>query len=115
MPTINLPKKVKYKKAKETNKKDNENNKFVYNTPTWRTLRLNYLMENPLCVRCEKNGLIVSAVEVHHITPISSGKDILNKKTLGFNWNNLKSLCKECHKIEHREMRYQNYIDNNKL
>jgi 5-methylcytosine-specific restriction protein A len=102
MPTINKNlKKKSYKRLKETNKRDNENHKYVYNTTRWKQLRLTYLMENPLCKNCLEKNLLIPAVQVHHIIPISSAQGRLNKENLGFNYNNLKGLCKECHKKEH--------------
>lgn len=102
MPTIYIPKKkTYYPKVKEVNKKDNLIHKYVYNTSTWRNLRLTYLMENPLCKVCLERGKYISATEVHHIIPISKGKDIQAKQRLGFDITNLKGLCTECHKAEH--------------
>jgi 5-methylcytosine-specific restriction protein A len=92
----------KYEKRVHTDKKHNPNNQAVYNTRTWKILRLNWLAENPLCTRCKKNGILVSAVEVHHIIPISSGKDLGEKQALGFNVDNLESLCNSCHKHHHK-------------
>jgi len=102
MPTINLPPKKEYKRQNNSSKRSNENHKNVYNTQLWRELRLNYLMQNPLCFECLKKGLFISAVDIHHIIPISSTNDIQQKKALGFDYNNLKGLCKNCHKIEHQ-------------
>lgn len=101
MPLINKPILKDKKKRKYSNKHDIINNKYVYNTRTWRLLRITYLSNNPLCSRCLAKGKIKSAVEVHHIIPISSTDNIQEKKALGFNYKNLKSLCKECHKEIH--------------
>jgi 5-methylcytosine-specific restriction protein A len=106
MPIINLPerKEKEYKRVFYTStKKNNEIFKAVYNTNIWKNLRLEYLIHQPLCENCIEKGIVESAVEVHHKIPISQGKDILEKQTLGFDWNNLKSVCKECHKKEHRK------------
>lgn len=62
MPTINLPPKkprVKQGKSAQASK--------LYNTTRWRNLRNAYLMEHPLCERCEKEGRITPATDVHHI------------------------------------------------
>jgi len=107
MPVINLHsntyKKPRYERLKETDKKNNINFKSVYNTNTWRKIRLQFLMQNPLCGRCLKLDKINSAVDVHHIIPISTVDTIIEKRTLGFDWNNLESLCIECHKKEHKK------------
>ncbi|MZQ50431.1 MAG: hypothetical protein GT598_15645 [Bacteroidales bacterium] len=101
MPTIFLNKK-KYKKEKETSKRDNLNHKAVYNTRKWRELRLQFLIENPLCKRCIKENKFNSAVEVHHIIPISTVNTLLEKRTLGYDWNNLEGLCSKHHKEAHK-------------
>lgn len=105
MPLIN--KKIKKSDVKRIyeGKQDNLNNKAVYNTNTWRKLRLYYLQNNPLCKRCEEEGKIVSAVEVHHIVEIDRGNTIMDKKTLGYDYNNLEGLCKDCHKKHHYNKR----------
>lgn len=104
MPTINLPEKKKvFKKYYHSVKRDNEIHKAVYNTLNWKKLRLEYLIVHPLCEVCIEDGIIESAIDVHHKTPISQGSDIIEKRTLGFDWNNLKSVCKECHKKEHNK------------
>ena len=103
MPIINLPKKKVYKRWKHSSKRTNEIHKLVYNTLAWKVLRLEYIKSNPLCEECKEKGILNSAIDVHHKIPISAGKDLMEKKTLGFDWNNLKSVCKDCHKQEHKK------------
>ena len=91
------------KKRDYTSKKDNLNHQLVYNTTRWRILRLTYLQQSPFCSECKKNDKLVFAVDVHHIIPISSTDDALEKIKLGFDIFNLKGLCVECHKKEHRK------------
>lgn len=93
MPTINLPKKRKYKKRI----KKNDAHRYVYNTRMWKNIRLTHLLENPLCENCKKNNKLTLATEVHHIYEISNGKTIQEKQQIGFDTNNLMSLCNECH------------------
>ncbi len=88
MPTINLNRKRKDYHYKNSDKKDNLNHK-VYNTDIWRNLRLEYLKNNPLCKECLKQGYFISAVEVHHKTPISTGATLEEKQALGYDYNNL--------------------------
>lgn len=100
MPTINLPKRKErsdYKRYAVPSKRNNLNHIAVYNTLTWKILRLEYMKDNPLCEMCIKKDKIKSAVDIHHIIPISSGVDMIGKKTLGFDINNLMAVCKECH------------------
>ena len=49
-----------------------------------------YFANNPLCVRCKKNGLITPGKDVDHITPIRLGGEI-------YDYDNLQTLCKPCH------------------
>jgi 5-methylcytosine-specific restriction protein A len=56
---------------------------------TWKRIRDRYIAAHPLCERCERNGRITPAMEVHHIKPLSQG---------GCNdFANLMSLCTPCH------------------
>ena len=56
---------------------------------TWKRIRDRYISLHPLCERCEKQGRITPAEEVHHIKPLSCG---------GTNeTSNLMSLCTSCH------------------
>ena len=40
-------------------------------------------MNHPLCERCEKEGKVVPAIDVHHIISFMTGKTPLDKKALG--------------------------------
>ena len=101
MPTIYLPPKKKHKRLKTESRRDNLNHKSVYNTTIWRELRIEKLKEQPLCEVCQEKGIIKLADEVHHPIPISKGTSRKDKEALGFDWNNLQSLCKQCHKEQH--------------
>lgn len=101
MPRINLNKNNKQKDKKNNQKSFLLNHVYVYNTKRWRDLRLWFLQNNPLCLRCKNEGKIVSAVEVHHIKRLSSVDTIPEKQALGFDINNLEGLCEKHHKEEH--------------
>lgn len=75
----------------------------VYNTDKWKKLRVLKLMKNPLCERCEKEGIVKPALDVHH--KITILKDI----SKAFDEDNLMSLCRKCHIKIHDEMRKQKY------
>jgi 5-methylcytosine-specific restriction endonuclease McrA len=96
MPTIQL--KYSDRKKKNSSKQNCLNHIAVYNTRTWKELRLYFLAENPLCEICKKLEKITLAQEVHHKIPISTGKTKEEKQQLGFDINNLQALCTECHK-----------------
>ena len=101
MPTIYKPEKKKHERQ-ESSKKDNLNHKAVYNTKVWKVLRLEYLKAHTLCEDCLLQGKYILASEVHHKIPISNGQTIAEKKALGYAWDNLKSLCDDCHKSKHK-------------
>jgi 5-methylcytosine-specific restriction protein A len=56
----------------------------------WVRIRRIKLQRDPLCERCQEEGLVTEATEVHHIIPISDGGDPYSMK-------NLMSLCHRCH------------------
>jgi len=101
MATINLiPNKRKEERAKGLydSKENNTIHSVVYNTTRWRKLRINYLVNNPICEECKLN----LSIDVHHITHISEGRNKDDMKRIGFNEKNLMALCKECHKEKHK-------------
>lgn len=70
----------------------------------WRKLRLWKLSHNPCCEECEKAGLAVPAVEVHHRRPVMSVKGRGAQEALMFDPSNLAALCHKCHVEAHRQM-----------
>lgn len=95
MPVINLPKKKRHNYYK------NANIQKYYNCDRWRKLRISKLMNNPLCEMCLANEVVRQADEVHHIVKYSSGKTEDEKNRLAYDYENLMSLCKECHRMIH--------------
>ncbi len=63
----------------------------------WRKLSVQFRIHNPLCQRCKQSGRATIADDVHHIKPIKS------HPSLRLVWDNLMSLCRECHKIVEEE------------
>lgn len=101
MPTIELKeyKSYAYKKARKQVKTFSY--KHLYNTRRWRELRLNYLMQNPICERCKFN----LATEVHHIIPLSNANGNVERlHRLGYDPNNLMAVCTQCHHEIHNEL-----------
>ena len=98
MPTIYKPVKPKVKRVWK-DKKDNNNYKWVYGTSQWRSLRIQYLMENPLCKIClmKEEPKITSAFEVHHVISLNTESNYFRKRQIGFDPDNLQGLCSECH------------------
>ena len=61
-----------------------------YNSTMWRKVRSSFIADNPLCVQCQKKGIIKPAKVVDHIIRIKDGGANLDKR-------NLQSLCARCH------------------
>ncbi|WP_296090331.1 HNH endonuclease signature motif containing protein [uncultured Alloprevotella sp.] len=74
----------------------------------WRKMRRQKLSETPLCERCTKEGRVRAATEVHHVVPIESAISEAEKTRLAYDFNNLQSLCRECHTKTHTEMGSRN-------
>lgn len=76
----------------------------LINSWAWQKLRARKLEASPLCEECERHGRIRAASEVHHITPVESVLDGQGMKALAYDWKNLMSVCKDCHKEIHERM-----------
>jgi 5-methylcytosine-specific restriction endonuclease McrA len=100
MPLINLPKKT-YKQNKSDKAKDRA--KF-YNKKQWTKLRLCKLQNEPMCELCKHYDKITPAEDVHHIY------GILDRPDLSLDYNNLASLCKECHGKVHNNKNIDNIL-----
>lgn len=97
MPTI-------YKPEKKNRKNDSYNNadrRKIYNSERWRRLRAWKFACNPLCEMCLKEGKTVTAEDIHHITSFMSTNDPEQRSFLAYDYNNLMSLCKQCHQKIH--------------
>ena len=77
----------------------------LINSARWRKLRRAVLSAHPLCMRCEREGRITGASEVHHAVPVESARDAEEARRLMFSPANLVPLCHACHVREHREMK----------
>lgn len=62
-----------------------------YQSPAWLKLRRLKLRSNPLCERCEEQGLTTPAKYVHHVLERKARPD------LALDLENLESLCGPCH------------------
>ncbi len=83
--------------------KDKDYNKLIH-TRRWLDLRRTILSAHPLCERCEAQGYITPATEVHHYRPVESGVTYSEKYRLMYNPGNLRALCHDCHVKIHTEM-----------
>ena len=71
----------------ETNRKYYD----FYNSSQWRKLSKRKRYANPLCEHCLAQGRIKQAGMVDHVVEIREEFD------LRFEWDNLQSLCNNCH------------------
>lgn len=101
MPTIYKPKKSR--KRDEKNFHDAERRK-VYNTERWRRLRAWKFACNPLCEMCLKDDKVVPAEDIHHVVSFMSTDDPAQRNFLAYDFDNLMSLCKQCHQAVHNKI-----------
>lgn len=83
--------------------KDKDYNRLIH-TSKWLKLRRWKLSGHPLCERCEEEGRMTAATEVHHIKPVEDGLTKSDKEMLMFDRYNLRALCHDCHVKTHVEM-----------
>ena len=83
--------------------KDKDYKKLIHTT-RWLRLRRDKLSDFPLCERCEEEGRVTAATEVHHIIPVENGLTRQEKERLMYDYTNLKALCHDCHVKTHTEM-----------
>jgi predicted HNH restriction endonuclease len=62
-------------------------------------------MENPVCEKCEAKGMTRQTEEVHHKIPWETGGTEEVQWRLFTDWDNLESLCGECHNAIHQELK----------
>lgn len=83
--------------------KDKDYNKLIH-TVKWMRLRRDTLTAHPLCQRCEAEGRITPATEVHHICPVEEAITMTDKVQRMYDPHNLKALCHSCHVKTHTEL-----------
>ncbi|MDR0957699.1 MAG: HNH endonuclease [Clostridiales bacterium] len=72
-----------------------------YSSPEWHACRQGFLAsKNYLCERCLKSGKVTVAKIVHHKEYLTAKN--INNFSVSLNWDNLESLCQECHNAEHQ-------------
>lgn len=76
----------------------------LIHTDRWLRLRRDKLTASPLCERCQQDGIITPATEVHHVTPVEDGLTYAAKVQLMFDPHNLRALCHACHVQTHTEL-----------
>ncbi len=76
--------------------KQRAEDKRFYGRVAWQKLRALKLATDPLCDHCEKRGLTVPAVHVHHVKARKTHPD------LALDLDNLQGLCIACHSREEK-------------
>ena len=76
----------------------------LIHTAEYQRLRRWQLTRHPLCQRCEQDGRITAATEVHHVNPVEDAAEDKEKARLLLDAHNLMSLCHQCHVAIHKEM-----------
>lgn len=75
----------------------------LMNSREWKELRVRKIQANPLCERCMAlHQWVVPAQCVHHVVPVESGRTDAECRELAFRFNNLQSLCFNCHHEIHK-------------
>nr|DAY30360.1 MAG TPA: HNH endonuclease [Caudoviricetes sp.] len=90
--------------------REHEEVKAFYQSTGWRKIRNTYLaMQNNLCERCAKKGVINTAKIVHHKVYININN--IHDVNITMNFKNLEALCQDCHNKEH--FKRKNRFDEN--
>ena len=77
-----------------------------YSSSAWIKLRNYKRLLTPLCEQCEKVNILTPFHTIDHIKPISEGGEPLD-------FDNLQTLCKQCHAIKTgKETSKRKYINN---
>ena len=76
----------------------------LIHTERWLRLRKEKLTAQPLCERCQQQGIVTPATEVHHVTPVEDGLTYAAKVRLMYDPHNLRALCHACHVQTHTEL-----------
>ena len=85
----------------------------IYNSREWRLLRDQKRTATPYCEKCRADGIAagvlpfgyVTPVQViHHIVPIETARDYESMRALALRYDNLQSLCFQCHSDIHKAM-----------
>lgn len=78
-----------------------------YKSSAWLATRAAYIKARPLCEDCLDRGIYTPAEIVHHMKEITPSN--IDDPTITLSFNNLRSVCRECHAKRHgaRVKRYK--------
>lgn len=100
MPTIDR-KPINYR-PDDDNAPRGKMRRAIYDSAKWRALRRTKLQADPLCEQCLEEGRTRIATEVHHRKSFADATGT-EARRLAYDYDNLMSLCKECHGRKHAE------------
>jgi 5-methylcytosine-specific restriction protein A len=60
--------------------------------------------DNPVCEICDAKGITKQTEEIHHKIPFERGTTLAEIERLAFDYDNLISVCIDCHKELHRHL-----------
>lgn len=83
--------------------KDKEYQQLIH-TAKWLRLRRDVLTAHPLCQRCEQEGVITAATEIHHVRPVEESVGKAERRQRMYDPANLRALCHDCHVRTHTEL-----------
>ena len=83
--------------------KDKEYQQLIH-TSQWLRLRRAVLIAYPLCERCQAEGVITAATEVHHVRPVEEAFSKAERRQRMYDPSNLQALCHDCHVRTHTEL-----------
>lgn len=99
MPTIYKPERKKRVYDNRDGKRGERHR--IYDTERWRRLRDAKFADQPLCELCLREGRVRAADEIHHVVSFMSVPEGAGRTALAYDWDNLMSLCSECHRRVH--------------
>lgn len=67
--------------------------KYIYGTARWKRLRSSHIRLYPLCIHCQRLGLVTPGAMVDHVKELKDGGDPWDP-------DNLETLCDQCHKVK---------------
>lgn len=78
-----------------------EDRQKIYQSKRWKELRLAKLRDQPLCEICLSKGKVTPAIDIHHKDSFLNYEG-LQRVNKAYDYDNLLSVCKECHSWLHR-------------
>ena len=78
-----------------------EDRQKIYQSKRWQNLRLVKLQDQPLCEICLSKDKVTPAVDIHHKDSFLNYEG-WQRIAKAYDYDNLLSVCKECHSELHR-------------